>query len=599
MSKKLYAKHFFDNTAGWNTMANETSMPKNISPDLLDVRLLVAKNSIKIAKRMGDDRLGSQFSGGAKAHRGLFQFRDKDDTLRQLDIINTSIYNLNITSGALTSLSSGLTDDADRLYHFTKFNHEAILCEINEDATRWNGTDTVTTKVQDIDSASQSVLTGTVTFAASTAVTGSGTTFTSEISVGDYISKTGSDGLWHEVAEVTDNTNLVLRLTYTGSAGAGSSGGSNVSGDFGKAKWCIEFENMLFLFDVNRDGTRYRNRMWYSDLNKSYSFPNETGRKFFHIFEGVSKITGVFPLDQYLYVTTDKGFFQVSFTGDSNSPVVVEPVKGTVPVESGYAIQVINSPVLNKDIAVILTKRGLYIFHDNVIEDITRYNIKKEFRSMDQGRFSLVGSMVNTKFSEIWFFLSTDNSNTHDEVWVYNWDLNAIYPFTGDWNCGYEMELADGSIVPITGDYSGYITKQNQGYNYNNGTINAYFVTPWLNMDVREFYKTFRYVETSIKNTGNYALKLEYRSDFGDTFINTGNINIRKTGEDVWGTGVWGVMVWTQSGSYKNRKKSINVGKRKWVQLKFSNNTDTQEIEWGGWSIFYKLLRNNRKALDV
>lgn len=55
-------------------------------------------------------------------------------------------------------------------------------------------------------------LTGTVTFtSASSAVTGSGTAFTSELEVGYYISKSGSSN-WYRVASITDDTNLVLAI---------------------------------------------------------------------------------------------------------------------------------------------------------------------------------------------------------------------------------------------------------------------------------------------------------------------------------------------------------------------------------------------------
>ena len=54
------------------------------------------------------------------------------------------------------------------------------------------------------------VLTGTLTFTAnSTAVTGSGTAFTTELRVGYYISPTSLTA-WYRVAKITDGTNLVL-----------------------------------------------------------------------------------------------------------------------------------------------------------------------------------------------------------------------------------------------------------------------------------------------------------------------------------------------------------------------------------------------------
>jgi len=67
------------------------------------------------------------------------------------------------------------------------------------------------------------LLTGTVTFTSgSPAVTGSGTAFTSELEVGSYISKSGSDN-WYRVATITDDTNIVLAINCA-DTGADTSG---------------------------------------------------------------------------------------------------------------------------------------------------------------------------------------------------------------------------------------------------------------------------------------------------------------------------------------------------------------------------------------
>ncbi len=69
-------------------------------------------------------------------------------------------------------------------------------------------------------------LTGTLTFTEdSTAVTGSGTAFTTELDVGDTV-KLDADGTYYTVSSITSDTALVLRDAYTGTtgAGAGSSG---------------------------------------------------------------------------------------------------------------------------------------------------------------------------------------------------------------------------------------------------------------------------------------------------------------------------------------------------------------------------------------
>ncbi len=75
-------------------------------------------------------------------------------------------------------------------------------------------------------------LTGTVTFTNnSTAVSGSGTQFTTELVIGQKIQLAG-DGVWVYVQSITDNTNLVLTFAYPGTGGAGTALRVQVDEDF-------------------------------------------------------------------------------------------------------------------------------------------------------------------------------------------------------------------------------------------------------------------------------------------------------------------------------------------------------------------------------
>ena len=72
-------------------------------------------------------------------------------------------------------------------------------------------------------SPADTALTGTLGFTAgSTDVTGSGTTFTTELAIGDFVK--GGDGQYYEIVTITDNTNAVLFKVYPGTTGAGVTG---------------------------------------------------------------------------------------------------------------------------------------------------------------------------------------------------------------------------------------------------------------------------------------------------------------------------------------------------------------------------------------
>ena len=65
-------------------------------------------------------------------------------------------------------------------------------------------------------------LTGTLSFTnGSTAVTGSGTAFTTELAIGDFIK--GGDGYWWEVVTITSDTAATLYKKYSGTTESGIS----------------------------------------------------------------------------------------------------------------------------------------------------------------------------------------------------------------------------------------------------------------------------------------------------------------------------------------------------------------------------------------
>lgn len=101
------------------------------------------------------------------------------------------------------------------LFKDSNRNYSERIIELSSIMT-WKG-------VTDDDILVTGALTGTVTFTnASTAVSGSGTSFLTEVNVGSLI-KLDADGTYVAVESVTDDTNLVLIDTYPDTGGAGAS----------------------------------------------------------------------------------------------------------------------------------------------------------------------------------------------------------------------------------------------------------------------------------------------------------------------------------------------------------------------------------------
>jgi len=589
MSKQLIPKWFVNNIGGW-VKTNLIAQPLNSSREMLDCRTL---ETGEIAKRLGDTYVGGVNSESA-GYRGLYQFMDSDGIFRQVALAGTNILNLDLSDGGLTSLYASLTDDDGRLYDFTQYDHRVIMAQEDENVRSWNGTDTVTTKIQDITQ--KSALTGTITFAASTAVTGSGTAFESELEVGDYISKTGSDGFWLEVSAIASDTALTLRKTYTGGAGAGGSGTSYVSGDWGKASLVINFENHLLCFDTysTRDGERRRNQMAYSYLNQPFNFPANS----VHEFRKAGTILGAFTTKEFLYVITDVQLYRVSPTGDPVAPFYVDEADISINTDGGRSVQVVPSAVYNKKIAVWMDTKGIHVFDGNEVNNITDKRLKEEVLKLSANRGVKITSMVNSEFGEVWFFVSKLNQTKHNAVWVYNYNTDAIYPFTGNWNCGYEIDFSQVNttekLYPVTGDYNGYITRQNDGATYQRGTINFKYLTPLYDLGDPALYKTFRELLTIVKATGDVDITLKYRNAFSTSWKSLTDINCQDTAESTFPATF--PITFADENSNLSVKTKFQSSANVRIQFMFSNRKDGDEIVIPGWGIFFRPKKNYKRG---
>jgi len=95
-------------------------------------------------------------------------------------------------------------------------------CPIRESASGESSKDATGKEVFGRLTSTVTALTGTLTFVnGNTAVTGSGTLFTTELAVGDYI-RLDADDVFYKVASITDDLNLTLETPYANTGGSGS-----------------------------------------------------------------------------------------------------------------------------------------------------------------------------------------------------------------------------------------------------------------------------------------------------------------------------------------------------------------------------------------
>lgn len=172
-------------------------------------------------------------------------------------------------------------------------------------------------------------LTGTVTMAnSSTAVTGSGTLFTSELVVGQYIKCDADSGLnmWGRVASIASDTSLTLGWGYQGASHSG------VAGSKSTMQWVTgQYNAFQSLFGVSTDGgLRFH---CFADSASSYGFASFAWQNSVlypcHIF-GLDPLQACCAADPDPYMVHCQGQLSTSVYSAQNCPchslTIADPV---------------------------------------------------------------------------------------------------------------------------------------------------------------------------------------------------------------------------------------------------------------------------------
>lgn len=169
---------------------------------------------------------------------------------------------------------------------------------------------------------SATALTGTLTFNADKTVTGSGTSFTTEVQKGRWIRKSNATS-WEEVAYVVSDTSLVLRSTPV-ATGAGSAGGSEIAPLTSlRPLFCTIWKDKLWLLNLfNGPNGAVYSRLICSDTWSSSTpwsletFTNAVGNTAGYLdirMQDVSYGTGMVGVGDYLFVFSENEYIVYRF----------------------------------------------------------------------------------------------------------------------------------------------------------------------------------------------------------------------------------------------------------------------------------------------
>lgn len=375
---------------------------------------------------------------------------------------------------------------------------------------------------------------------------------------------------------------------------------------FTSALAVVEHRGYMFYLNTVVSATRYRDRLYFSDINT----PATVGA---NNYINVSPTTygdvrGAVDYNGKLYIFKRHGIFAVEFQPtrtDSAGTLfpfieVPNPVVPGVGTQSHKSIVKFTTPATHKT-----PGQELVFFVDQfgtprIFDGITTLSVGTGISQSRDTTIMSLSDMEGTRVDKVWtvnypdknliycHMTSSTASSQHDTCWVLDYTTGFAWSrdsYADRFNCGALMEKTNGKFVPFFGNYTGKVMEMETGLNDNGLAITSYAVTgdlfnasptvrsSWLILEIRG-------------TTGSTAqnVNLDYYVDGDDTSSKTDSLAMFRTGQSQWGAFVWGVGQWAKKGLVTHTKE-INV-ESKTLRIKFSNSTLNHTGIIEGFSIF-------------
>lgn len=362
--------------------------------------------------------------------------------------------------------------------------------------------------------------------------------------------------------------------------GTGNCSLMTVPTDLTAAKFLAIFQNYTFFANVTVDGTDYRSRVQYSNIN---SISTWTDFDFVDVSRDDGQmITGIKVLGDKLVIFKDRTIWVAQFTGDADIPFQFSQTNASVGCVSHFSIQEVDNGL------VFLSWDGLYFFdgfNAYKISDRLNFTFHDELATL---QFPNAVSMYQHTKNRYWLGIASNGSSTNDTVITWTkanttTQTDAFSVYKGLSSSAMQIVYPDGiTEVPYFGDYSGYVYKADTGVDdYPLGiqtSIDAYYYTNWISFDdlcdQKGTLSTYIYYQN---NTATLTFVYAYDLNDQDQNIQTFSMS---TGGAIWDTATWDSDVWA-GGSASLTRRDID-GRGRLIRFAFKNNNLSEAFRIDG-----------------
>lgn len=220
-------------------------------------------------------------------------------------------------------------------------------------------------------------------------------------------------------------------------------------------------------------------------------------------------------------------------------------------------------------------------------------SIDNVWDSLNKDRLKYIHGIHNRRLRQLWWFVSTTSSTTHDLCIVWDLERKCWLRNTTGYKMNQSVLIGDRSIY--VGGYDGTVYKQDDHTSTTDQseavtTINGYWRSGWIDFTSTLEAKTPQYVALLYSGSGSLDFTFSYGFDFNrDRVLEY----ISVLGNGLWGVGQWGQMEW---GGESNISKFLNMkGSGNFFQYLIQHNTTAQDFTFNG--LEFGINRNEVRSL--
>jgi DNA-binding beta-propeller fold protein YncE len=347
-----------------------------------------------------------------------------------------------------------------------------------------------------------------------------------------YRSKDGAAYAYIDRITISTDGNYSFSTSYDDSTIDGAEDTTNICPTMNTVvptfKYLIQFKDTLF----GAGDYDYPNRLYWTNVlnqNDWFGARGAIGEGGYWEPIGTDEgtvITGLAVLGDYLYVFKEDSIWYINVTAEDDLVTVgqhnITKEYGCV---SGFTIDY--ATIRGRNGLVFADKdKGLCFLVDGAVGSLSR-KIQSDWSALSKLYLGNAVGKVYPKLNEYWLAL-TASGTTNNQVYPINLNNGAIMkPFVMNVTSLGKVTVS-GIEYLYSGDFSGFVYKQDSGNDDGGSNIDGYFDTGWIDCGFPGFQKIFDKVTVIFNQKGSWNMALYWAVD-GGAFTDTVNISLAGT----------------------------------------------------------------------